>query len=293
MANLLVVILNDPSLLPDLFDAWKRIGVPGVTLLHSVGGYRVKTWLDKMGLGGLGRFFEREEIQQRMLLSLIDDDEELLEKAIAEADEVVGGFDRPDSGMLFVLPVTRALGLKKWRKPPEKEEEEPAEGEKPVRTLKISEVLDLLGLEPAEISPDATLEDAVNAALAHRAAQVLAVVNNEGRLVGVLDRSTLAEALLLTVFPEEFIGSVQDLDQALDFADRMRIRAVSDVMGEPAWVGLDDTVKDAFHTMYQRKLPGIPVVDEHYKVVGYVNMLDLMAIQINEMRKSRRESDDD
>jgi len=64
------------------------------------------------------------------------------------------------------------------------------------------------------------------------------------------------------------------------------------VMGEPAWVGLNDTVKDAFHTMYQRKLPGIPVVDAHYKVVGYVNMLDLMAIQINEMRKSR-ESDDD
>ncbi len=291
MTSLLVVILNDPSLLPDMFDAWKKIGVPGVTLLHSMGGYRVRTWLDRMGLGGLSRLFEGEEIQQRMLLSLIDDDE-LLEKAIAEADEVVGGFDRPDSGMLFVLPVTRALGLKKWGRPTVEEKEEPGEGEKAVRALKISEVLDLLGLEPAKVPPDASLEDAVNEALAHRAAQVLAVVNNEGRLVGVLDRGTLAEALLLSVFPEEFIGSVQDLDQALDFADRMHIRSVADVMAEPAWVGLGDTIRDAFHTMYQRKLPGIPVVDEHYRVVGYVNMLDLMALQMQELRKNRQESAD-
>jgi predicted transcriptional regulator len=72
----------------------------------------------------------------------------------------------------------------------------------------------------------------------------------------------------------------------------MRIRSVADVMAEPAWVGVNDTIKDAFHTMYQRKLPGIPVVDEHYKVVGYVNMLDLMALQIHEMRENRQESAD-
>ncbi len=291
MVNLLVVILNDPDLLPDLFEAWRRIGVPGATLLHSLGGYRVRTWLDKMGLGGLSRLFEKEEIRQRLLLSLIDD-EDLLNLAIAEADEVVGGFDRPDSGMLFVVPVSRALGLKKWHKP-EGEEQAEQEGEKEVRAMKISEVLDLLGLEPARIPPDASLEDAVNEALAHRAAQVLAVVNEEGHLVGVLDRETLANALLLSIFPEEFIGSVQDLDQALDFADRTRIRSVADVMLEPAWARLDDTIRDAFHTMRERKLPGIPVVDDQYRVVGYVNMLDLMAIHIQEVRKnSHRESND-
>ena len=40
-------------------------------------------------------------------------DEVLLEKAISEADQVVEGFDRPHSGILFALPVSHALGIRK------------------------------------------------------------------------------------------------------------------------------------------------------------------------------------
>jgi hypothetical protein len=39
------------------------------------------------------------------------DDEAVLEHAIQVAEEVVGDFNLPNTGILFVVPVSRALGL--------------------------------------------------------------------------------------------------------------------------------------------------------------------------------------
>ena len=113
MANLLVVILHDTDRLGALLDAWDEVGVPGVTIFSSIGGYQARSWLQKLGLGGLAQIFDSNEVDQRTLLSLIDNDQ-LLEKAISTADHIVKGFDRPKSGILFTLPVGKILGLQKW-----------------------------------------------------------------------------------------------------------------------------------------------------------------------------------
>jgi hypothetical protein len=65
MSHLLVVILDDLERMADLLKAWQAIGVPGVTILESVGGYRVSTWLSRVGLGALDRLFEAEEVRRR------------------------------------------------------------------------------------------------------------------------------------------------------------------------------------------------------------------------------------
>ena len=53
MTNLLIVILDDLTCMPDLLQAWRKIGLPGVTILESTGAYRVETWLSQIGLRGL------------------------------------------------------------------------------------------------------------------------------------------------------------------------------------------------------------------------------------------------
>ena len=112
MTHLLIVILNDLRLLPELLNAWQAIGLPGPTILEGAGGYQTSSWLTKVGLGALGRIFETEELQRRTLLSAVEGDE-LLAQAVAEAERVVGGFDQPDTGLLLVLPVIEAKGLVK------------------------------------------------------------------------------------------------------------------------------------------------------------------------------------
>ena len=58
MTYMLIVILHDLSHLPELLDAWKRIGVPGVTVINSQGGLQAASWLNRIGLGGLAGLSE-------------------------------------------------------------------------------------------------------------------------------------------------------------------------------------------------------------------------------------------
>src|SRR5512137_2034497 len=103
MAQLLIIILDDLKRMPALLQAWQSMGVPGVTILESAGAYRAATWLDRVGLGMLDRLFESDEVRRRTLLVALEDDQ-LLAQAMAEAEQVIGGFDRPNSGLLLVLP---------------------------------------------------------------------------------------------------------------------------------------------------------------------------------------------
>ncbi len=85
----MLVILNDPGKLPELLQAWQETGVSGVTVMESAGGYRTTTWLSAVGLFALDRLLEPDEPRRRTLLSAIDD-RELLGRAVAEAERVVG-----------------------------------------------------------------------------------------------------------------------------------------------------------------------------------------------------------
>ena len=283
MTHLLVVILNDFSHLPALMKAWRQVGVPGVTILHSLGGYRAENWLQRIGFGGLGWLLDSGVYGQRTLISLIDGDD-LLEQAIAEADRVVGGFDSPHSGILFTIPVGRAIGLKKWnqvagqeQKPPEMKPPQ-TELQALDGTTRVADIVDVLRLAPAVVTASAPLTEVVDQLLSHPSVQVICVVNEQERLVGLIDMMTLANALLLAVFPEEFLGDLKDLETVLSLADRSRIRTAGDIMNEPAYLQLKDSLQSAFHSLHKRKLPGLPVVDQQYHIVGYINLLELMVV---------------
>ena len=73
------------------------------------------------------------------------------------------------------------------------------------------------------------------------------------------------------------MSEVTDLEHVMQFADKSRMRTAKDAMQEPVWVKRDETVKDAFKRMHDYRLSGLPVVDDRYRVVGYINLLELMA----------------
>jgi CBS domain-containing protein len=283
MTYLLVVILNNLSNLPKIMQAWRRIGVPGVTLLQSVGGFHAENWLQRIGLGGFSRLFDSGEYRQRTLLSLIQG-EELLEQAIAEAELVVGGFDSPHSGILFTVPVGKVLGLQKWDLGETLSAPHPPGAARPIDTgalddaTRVAEIVDILHLDTAVVSVHASLPEVVEALLANPNVQVACVVNEENHLVGLIDTKTLANALFLAVFPEEFLGNLKNLEEVLSLADRRKVRQAADIMQEPAFLQMEDTLREAFHRIHQSKLPGLPVVDHHYHIQGYINLLELMAV---------------
>jgi CBS domain-containing protein len=279
MIHLLIVILDDLGRMPALLQAWQAIGLPGATILESAGAYRATTWLSRVGLGALDHLFEVEEVRRRTLLVAVDGDA-LLEQAIAEAERVVGGFDRPESGLLLVLPVAQVRGLHKVRPQPRRERLPRAvrPGWMVQRDTPVEQVAATLELQPTLVGPETPLDEVARAMLAHPRVHVVCVVNEQARLLGIIDLRTLADDLFFHIMPEEFLSKVTDLDEALLFAEKSGVRTVADAMQEPLWVKRGETVQDAFKRMHEHGLPGLPVVDDGYHVVGYINLLELMAV---------------
>ncbi len=279
MTHMLQIILDEIKFLPDLLQAWRDIGVSGTTIMKSVGGYRTSTWLSKVGLTAIDHLFEAKEIQRRTLIAVIEDDE-LLARAIAEAERIVGGFDRPNSGVLLVLPVAQTRGINNAKPKPPQELSPPVL--RPewmiLRDTPIKNVETSMELDPTIVGPEASLNDVVQAMLAHPRVHVASVVAEDGRLVGLLSLKTLADDLFFHIFPEEFIAESTDIEKMMAFADKTRIRTAGDAMIPPVWVKHGETVKNAFKRMHANGLPGLPVVDDRYRVIGYINLLELLAI---------------
>ncbi len=277
-AQLLMIILNEPKYLPEILQTWRDVGVPGTTILNSAGGHRTRKLFSHIGLSALDNLFDRSEVQGKTLIATFED-EELLAKAIGEAERIVGGFDRPDSGLLMVLPVTQALGIYKAEP---KEEKAPPPALQPnwavLRDTPIEELNAKMNLEPTIVKLDTPLKEIASAMMQHPRVHVASVVAEDGRLLGLVPLRSLANSLFFHILPEEFMSEITDVEKMMDFAGRTRRRTAEDAMKDAVWVKRGETAKDAFIRMHDNDLPGLPLVDERYHVIGYINMLELVGL---------------
>ncbi len=298
----LIVILHNPDLLPKLLKGWDRAGVPGTTILPSMGGYQAQKYARRGGLGVLINMFTQEEPGQRTVMSLIDE-VEILERAISEADRVVKGFDSPRSGILFTLPIGNVLGLQKWRASQPVEEPEPPVSKESSNLLKwfqediketygkdalidwsnqrdtqVSKIIQQLSLEPIVISVDTPISAVLKKLLENSNITTACVVNTEDRLMGILNISIIAEVMMAPVVPEAFINDPDEYNKALKFAKPDQELVAADIMSDPVYAMLDASLEETFQRMKANELAGLPVVDDHYHVKGYITMLELLAV---------------
>jgi len=114
MPQLLVLVVDNLAQCPAVLDAWEEAGVAGATILESSGLGRVRGIIrdDLPLLPSLKDLVAGREMHHRTLFSVIED-EETLERAIQATERVLGDLSNPHTGFLFVVPVTRVLGLVK------------------------------------------------------------------------------------------------------------------------------------------------------------------------------------
>jgi CBS domain-containing protein len=307
MLTLVIVILHNLDYLPELLEAWKKAKVPGVTILQSAGGFQAEEMAQRSGLAGLLNLFEPNTASQRLIFSLIEDPE-ILEVAISEADRVVRGFDTPHSGILFTIEVGKALGLKKWSPTPQedvasrlptKENEEKGianlvswydeeiknlYGEPTLKEWKskkkysVSKVIQSSKLKSPVVHLETPIKEVLAACLEAPLSDLVCVINSEDRLVGVIRDDNLVEVMLVPAMPDTFIQDPEKYEQVLEFARIDTDRPAAEIMGDPVFVNSSSTVEEAFIKMKQLQLPGLPVVNKHYRVIGYITMLQILSL---------------
>jgi CBS domain-containing protein len=132
------------------------------------------------------------------------------------------------------------------------------------------------GAEPVIVRPGDALRHLAEAAAAHPECTVLCVVDDAGRLVGLVRVSELVNDIFLKIVPEEALRDIGEVERALQYAERIGARTAADIMEPPVSVRGDEKVRDAFRRMHESKLDGLPLVDGDGRVIGYLDQLELL-----------------
>ncbi len=113
MSFLVVLIVDDPDDCSPILDQWEEIGVSGVTILESTGLGRLRRAAlrdDISIMPSLRDIFSSREVPHRTMLSVVEN-QELVDKMVAIAQDVIGDLHDPSTGFMFVVPVLQAYGL--------------------------------------------------------------------------------------------------------------------------------------------------------------------------------------
>lgn len=116
MAQLLVLVVDQVEFVPEVLAAWREIGIPGVTILDSLGSQRqADSERDDLPLmPSLRNILGGHETHNRTLFSVIED-EAVLEKAAQAALRILGDLEQPNNGIMFTVPVGQAWGHTRLR----------------------------------------------------------------------------------------------------------------------------------------------------------------------------------
>jgi CBS domain-containing protein len=157
---------------------------------------------------------------------------------------------------------------------------DPATPEAITQNTAIADADRLLSIEPVVVGGAASLRDIAERAVENPGCRVIAVVDGDERLTGVIPVRVLVNDIFLKILPELFLGEIIDLDAALKYAEHLGARKASDIALPPVSVRADETVRDAFGRMHESRLNGLPIVDAEARVVGYVDQLELLIVWV-------------
>ena len=155
------------------------------------------------------------------------------------------------------------------------------------RTL-VREAMEMAGGDGCVVSEGEELAAVSDKLAGSPGVHTVAVVDGQSCLVGVIPMRLLVDGLFLDVAPEEFLVGMRDIEDVEEFGRISRARTAGELMEEAAYVTMDDTVREAFSRMHERKLDGLPVVDEGMKVLGYLDLMQLLRLWLS--RHGRREA---
>lgn len=113
MAYLVVVIVDDVDNCHPVMDAWEEAGAGGITILESSGIGRVRQTQirdDFPIIPSLREMLRNKEHHHRTLFSVVKTEEEV-QALVKAAQSVLGDFNQPDTGFLFVIALHQVFGL--------------------------------------------------------------------------------------------------------------------------------------------------------------------------------------
>ncbi|MBN2541182.1 MAG: hypothetical protein JXB08_06635 [Bacilli bacterium] len=107
--KLIVYVMNKTELLEEFLKELQNNNINGATILNSTGMARKLMQSDDMEfIGSLKTLFENPRKESHLILIALKD--ELVQTVFDIVDDVCGGLDEPNSGIIFSVPIDKIKG---------------------------------------------------------------------------------------------------------------------------------------------------------------------------------------
>ena len=113
MNQMIIFVLNDLDKSADLLEAWEAAGARGITCINTTGLGNIRNTAEISDLPfylSLADILKSKQHHHCTFFTVVDSDN-LLEKLVQAAQDVTGGLDAPNTGILFTIPVSSVYGL--------------------------------------------------------------------------------------------------------------------------------------------------------------------------------------
>ncbi len=119
MLKLVILITSRIDDVHAVGEAWQKAGAPGVTIIESYGLRRLQEKSKSLeilpGMMSLQEILRESDITSVVMLSVVHNAQ--VDALLAAAETKLGDLDRPDTGVVFVLDVERAIGMRNHNQP--------------------------------------------------------------------------------------------------------------------------------------------------------------------------------
>jgi len=149
------------------------------------------------------------------------------------------------------------------------------------RDTLVGEALGRVGIPACVVKEEDDLFQVTESMASHLGTHTAAVLDEEGRLVGVIPMQLLLAELYLHVAPEEFLVGMRAIENIEEFGRISRARKAKELMQSPVFVTREDSARDAFIRMHENKLDSLPVVDREMRVVACLTRLQLVRLWLH------------
>jgi nitrogen regulatory protein PII len=108
--QLLICIINEPSKVEEILEAFLDVGVTGATIIDSYGMGGILSQ-DIPIFAGFRSMLSGAGSSNKTIISVINS-EETLQATVQAVEQICGNLDDPSTGIMFTLPVSFVRGLR-------------------------------------------------------------------------------------------------------------------------------------------------------------------------------------
>mgnify|MGYP003759898421 FL=1 len=108
----LFIVLNEVEYLSDILIKLRQLGIRGATVIETMGARTIqdKGMYNIPLIGGFMKSLDGGTMSNKTIFSVIEKEEQV-KSSMNQIEKILGGdIDRPNKGIMFVLPVTHMRG---------------------------------------------------------------------------------------------------------------------------------------------------------------------------------------